>query len=67
MTLMSSSSDLSGCIKALCPSTYCTKVLSPAIDLISMQTFTSLMTKYCRIFIASNFMEGRVLFTSLES
>ena len=40
---------------------------SPAIDSISRPSFTSLMTNYCRIFIASNFTEVCVLFTSLES
>ena len=42
MTLMSSSSNLSEYAKALCPSTYCTKVVSPASDLISEPSFTSL-------------------------
>ena len=40
---MSSSSNLSECCaKALCPSTYSTKVLSPAVDLIYRPSFTSL-------------------------
>jgi len=45
MTLINSSSNLSGCTKALCPSSYSMKVLSPAVDLIPKLSFTSFMTK----------------------
>jgi len=38
----SSSSNVSGCAKALCPPTSCTKVLSPTVYLIPRPSFTSL-------------------------
>ena len=65
MTLFSSSSDLSGCAKALCPFHSSTKVLSPAVDLIHRPTLL-LYDNVTRIFIASNWTEVLVLFTSLQ-
>jgi len=37
--------QLNECTKALCPSTYCMKVLSLAIDLILRPSFISLVAK----------------------
>jgi len=57
---MSSSSNLGGCAKALCPSVYSTNVLRPAAVVYFF------MTKSHRIFNVSDFTEGSVLFTSLK-
>ena len=38
-------SKFNGCTKVLCPSTYCTKLLSPDVDFIPRLSFTSLMTE----------------------
>ena len=46
MTLISSSSNLSGCAKALCPSTYCTKVLSNYIYAVVMSPTKEFTTIY---------------------
>ena len=56
MTLMRGSLNVSGCAKTLCPFTYCTKVLSPAVDWIHWPLFTSLMTKYWRKYGRSCFV-----------
>jgi len=67
MTLMSSLSNKSGCTTVLCPSNYCMKFLSPAVDLIPRLLFTFFNDKVTKNIFASNFTEACLLFTSLES